>query len=194
MKCFWLVDTYARKFIAKQQLRHQYGTFWVESQKFYERARVKNWLVSLHLSLPLKVAKSPNLKRLSRDLLLEILDAMADHLKDSNIAVNSWQSDILRFRKHQNQGSIVVFKLELSTHASTRGIWILPCLSLLRKGVMEKRGLTGPDSSVDFAGRSWNDISLRRELRNPEVDAIPLFRSFRQAYLLWKHLPFVLPR
>ncbi|KAJ7387099.1 Kelch motif [Desmophyllum pertusum] len=36
-----------------------------------------------------KVAKSPNLRRLSRDLLLEILDAIADYLKDSNIAVNS---------------------------------------------------------------------------------------------------------
>ena len=43
----------------------------------------------LFLSLPLKVAKSPNLRRLSRDLLLEILDAIADYLKESNIAVNS---------------------------------------------------------------------------------------------------------
>ncbi|XP_073257137.1 leucine-zipper-like transcriptional regulator 1 isoform X1 [Porites lutea] len=36
-----------------------------------------------------KVAKSPKLRRLSRDLLLEILDAIADHLKDFNLAVNS---------------------------------------------------------------------------------------------------------
>jgi len=36
-----------------------------------------------------KVAKSPNLRRLSRDLLLEILDAIADYLKDCNIAVSS---------------------------------------------------------------------------------------------------------
>lgn len=43
----------------------------------------------LVLSLPLKVAKSPNLRRLSRDLLLEILDAIADYLKDCNIAVSS---------------------------------------------------------------------------------------------------------
>lgn len=35
-----------------------------------------------------KVAKSPNLRRLSRDLLLEILDAIADYLKDSTIAVH----------------------------------------------------------------------------------------------------------
>lgn len=41
------------------------------------------------LSLSLKVAKSPNLRRLSRDLLLEILDAIADYLKDCNIAVSS---------------------------------------------------------------------------------------------------------
>lgn len=36
-----------------------------------------------------KVAKSSKLRRLSRDLLLEILDAIADHLKDFNLAVNS---------------------------------------------------------------------------------------------------------
>ena len=45
-------------------------------------------LLYLFLCSPLKVAKSPNLRRLSRDLLLEILDAIADYLKDSNIAVH----------------------------------------------------------------------------------------------------------
>ena len=40
-------------------------------------------------SFPPQVAKSPKLRRLSRDLLLEILDAIADHLKDFNLAVNS---------------------------------------------------------------------------------------------------------
>ena len=49
-------------------------------------------------SLPLKVAKSPNLRRLSRDLLLEILDAIADYLKESNIAVNSWRNGVLQPR------------------------------------------------------------------------------------------------
>ena len=45
-------------------------------------------------SFPPQVAKSPKLRRLSRDLLLEILDAIADHLKDFNLAVNSWQSGV----------------------------------------------------------------------------------------------------
>lgn len=36
-----------------------------------------------------KVAKSPKLRRLSRDLLLEILDAIADFLKETDLAVDS---------------------------------------------------------------------------------------------------------
>ena len=36
-----------------------------------------------------KVAKSPKLRRLSRDLLLEILDAIADFLKETDLSVNS---------------------------------------------------------------------------------------------------------
>lgn len=52
----------------------------------------------LVLSLPLKVAKSPNLRRLSRDLLLEILDSIADYLKDCNIAVSSWWNGIFQLR------------------------------------------------------------------------------------------------
>lgn len=54
-----------------------------------EAKQLTRFLSSLSLSLSLKVAKSPNLRRLSRDLLLEILDAIADYLKDCNIAVSS---------------------------------------------------------------------------------------------------------
>ena len=36
-----------------------------------------------------KVAKCPKLRRLSRDLLLEILDAIADFLKETDLSVNS---------------------------------------------------------------------------------------------------------
>lgn len=36
-----------------------------------------------------KVAKSPKLRRLSRDLLLEILDAIADFLKETDLSVSS---------------------------------------------------------------------------------------------------------
>ena len=46
------------------------------------------WINYFSFLLSLKVAKSPKLRRLSRDLLLEILDAIADYLKDTDLAVN----------------------------------------------------------------------------------------------------------
>ncbi|PFX31709.1 Leucine-zipper-like transcriptional regulator 1 [Stylophora pistillata] len=51
-------------------------------------ADMKKHALDLVVGHFVKVAKSPNLRRLSRDLLLEILDAIADYLKDSTIAVH----------------------------------------------------------------------------------------------------------
>lgn len=77
------------------------------------------------LSLSLKVAKSPNLRRLSRDLLLEILDAIADYLKDCNIAVSSWWDGIFQLRG--NEEFVSVKKDGICSHLKwTFGHWNLP--------------------------------------------------------------------
>lgn len=89
--------------------------------------RLNSWLVSclLSLSLSLKVAKSPNLRRLSRDLLLEILDAIADYLKDCNIAVSSWWDGIFQLRG--NEEFVSVKKDGICSRLKwTFGHWNLP--------------------------------------------------------------------
>ena len=81
----------------------------------------------LVLSLPLKVAKSPNLRRLSRDLLLEILDSIADYLKDCNIAVSSWWNGTDFFTAWKGRILLKLWKRRDCSHLKwTFGHWNLP--------------------------------------------------------------------
>lgn len=141
------------------------------------------------LSLPLKVAKSPNLRRLSRDLLLEILDAIADYLKDCNIAVSSWWDGIFQLRG--NEDSFLWKKTGfVLTWSELLGTETFPCLPLSCIG--GKTDWTQWEADRDWISiESWswnltpetavNFIQCSNEAeRNTEANVPHVFRSDSQ--------------
>ena len=112
----------------------------------------------LVLSLPLKVAKSPNLRRLSRDLLLEILDSIADYLKDCNMAVSSWWNDVFQLRGKGEFFSSCETDGIVLAWSELLGIETFPCLPLSGIGG-RKTNWTQCESDWDWnciESWSWN--------------------------------------